>query len=176
MAAHTDSSTVTLWFSSGLSQDPLPYGRGSVERAFYEPNRTPTVREGILQKAAKVTNYPVAALVSRSRKNYLPATAERNSHRAATGGSGPRLYVAEMAMKCGSGPLPPVAARWRGSVVDAFKNEPFHPVRTLVPRPLDSLLAHSASCGVRTARECAPRLTPWANPSAKVTNHPAMAE
>ena len=43
-------------------RDPLPDGRGSVERALYEPNRTLTVREGILRQAAKVTSQAVAIL------------------------------------------------------------------------------------------------------------------
>ena len=30
-------------------RDPLPDGQGSVDPAFYGPNRTPTVREGILR-------------------------------------------------------------------------------------------------------------------------------
>ena len=46
-------------------RDPLPDGQGSVNRAFYWQNRTPTVREGILRQAAKDRNQPVAALVNR---------------------------------------------------------------------------------------------------------------
>ena len=45
-------------------RDPLPDGQGSVNRAFYWQNRTPTVREGILRQAAKDRNQPVAALVN----------------------------------------------------------------------------------------------------------------
>ena len=45
-------------------RDPLPNGRGSVELAFYGPNRTPTVREGIRRQAERVTNHAVKALLA----------------------------------------------------------------------------------------------------------------
>ena len=43
-------------------RDPLPDGRGSVERSFYGPNRTPTVREGILRQHKQDIFYAVKTL------------------------------------------------------------------------------------------------------------------
>ena len=52
-------------------RDPLPDGQGSVNRAFYWQNRTPTVREGILRQHTHDSFYAVTALVLRPCDFYL---------------------------------------------------------------------------------------------------------
>ena len=48
-------------------RDPLPDGQGSVNRAFYWQNRTPTVREGILRQDTHDSFYAVTALIWSNR-------------------------------------------------------------------------------------------------------------